>query len=165
MFYERCVIISRMREYLLTLLAAALLSSIICGLIGKNNGNYMLVKLICGLFVTITAISPLTKITIPDISTYIGDTKTDAMRHIEEGEKSSYESMSTIISSDLEAYILDIASVYGVDIQVEILLSEEMPPSPEIIKINGNISPYVREKLQQIIVQDLGVSEENQIWM
>ena len=154
-----------MKQYLLSLLTAALICSIICDLFDKKSGHYPILKLICGLFITITAISPLTNISMPDIAGYIGETKVDASQYIAEGQIASYDSMSTIISENLESYILDVARELGADIQAEIILSEETPPGPCSVKIKGNASPYAKQKIRQIIETQLGIPEEKQIWM
>jgi len=150
---------------LLSLISAALLCSVVYGLLDKKSGYYPIIKLICGLFITITAISPLANIDIPDISSYIGDTKFDAKRLVDEGQSSSLESMSSIITANLESYILDVANDVGADIQAEIVLDDKTPPSPTSIKITGNVSPYKKQRIQQIIEEKLGIPEENQIWM
>ena len=153
-----------MKEYLLSLIAATLLCSLICGLIDKNNGQHAVIKLICGLFITITAIAPLANISIPDISTYIGETNFDAQHYIDDGQNASYESMASIISENLESYILDVANEIGADIQAEVVLDDQLPPSPCLVKITGNVSPYAKERIKDMIAQQLGISEENQIW-
>ena len=153
-----------MRQYLLSLIASALLCSVVYGLLDKKSGYFPIIKLICGLFISITAIAPLTNISIPDISGYIGNTKFDANQFINEGQTATYESMASIITANLESYILDVANEIGADIQTEIILDELTPPSPRSIKIIGNVSPYKKQQLQQIIEKQLGIPEEYQIW-
>ena len=164
MFYEGSCLKKIVKEYLLSLIAAALLSSLICGFIDKNNDHHAVIKLICGLFISITAVAPLANISIPDISTYIGETSFDAQRYIDDGQNASYESMSSIISENLESYILDVANELGAEIQAVIILDDQLPPSPRSVKITGNISPYAKERIKNVITQQLGISEENQIW-
>lgn len=154
-----------MKEYLLSLIAASLLCSIVYGLLDKKGGYFPIIKLICGLFITITAITPLTNINIPDISEYIGDTKFDANQLIEEGQTATYESMASIITDNLESYIHHVANEIGANIQAEIILDENTPPTPHSVKITGSISPYAKQRVQQIIKNDLGIPEEYQIWM
>lgn len=154
-----------MKEYLLSIIGASLLCSIVYCLLDKKSGHYPIIKLICGLFITVTAIAPLTNISIPDISDFIGDTKYDANQLIQEGQNATYESMASIITEDLESYILDVANEIGADIQTEIVLDEQTPPSLQSVKIIGHVSPYAKQKMQQIIKQELGIPEENQIWI
>lgn len=154
-----------MKEYLLSIIAAALFCSVVYGFLDKKSSYFPIIKLICGLFITITAISPLTNISIPDISEFIGDTKFDADQLIKEGQTATYESMSSIISENLESYILDIANEVGADIEAEIILDEQTPPSPQSVKITGKVSPYVKQRLQKTIREQLGIPEEKQLWM
>ena len=154
-----------MREYLLSLIAAALLISIVYAITDKKSSSFPIIKLICGLFITITALSPLTNINIPDISSYIGDTKFDANQLVDMGENATYESMAAIITENLESYILGVAEDMGTEIQVKIILDEEIPPSPCAVELSGNVSPYSKQRLREIIKTQLGISEDNQIWI
>lgn len=148
----------------MSIIGAALLCSIIYSLLDKKSGHYPIIKLICGLFITVTAVAPLTNISIPDISDFIGETKFDANQLIQEGQNATYESMASIITENLESYILDVANEIDADVQTEIILDEQIPPSPRSVRIIGNVSPYVKEKMRQIIAEELGVPEEKQIW-
>lgn len=149
----------------MSIIGAALLCSIVYSLLDKKSGHYPIIKLICGLFITVTAVAPLTNISIPDISDFIGETKFDANQLIQEGQNATYESMASIITENLESYILDVANEIGADVQTEIILDEQTPPSPRSVRIIGNVSPYVKEKMRQIIAEELGVPEDKQIWM
>jgi hypothetical protein len=37
-------------------------------------------------------------------------------------------------------------------------------PVPEYVRISGNVAPYAKQQLINIIARELGVAEENQIW-
>jgi hypothetical protein len=58
---------------------------------------------------------------------------------------------------------LDKAAAIGAQIQVKIVLSNDHYPVPEKVYIEGDISPFARTRLKQILTE-LGVTEENQIW-
>jgi hypothetical protein len=51
------------------------------------------------------------------------------------------------------------------DIQVEVTVSTDALPIPVGVRIIGNVSPYVRTKLQQTLAEDLGIAKENQVWI
>jgi hypothetical protein len=45
-----------------------------------------------------------------------------------------------------------------------VTLSDELPPVPVEVRLSGDISPYIKTRLQSILEDDLGISKENQIW-
>ena len=75
------------------------------------------------------------------------------------------EMLRQIITDETRAYIMDKARSYGAEIQVEITLSRANPPVPEGCTIWGQISPYVKQQLKKILITDLGIPEENHLWI
>ena len=73
--------------------------------------------------------------------------------------------MRTIIKGETEAYILDKAASLGVELEVDVLLEDMYPMAPKTVRLSGSVSPYVRNRLQNIIAEELGISKENQIWI
>lgn len=153
------------REYLLSVTAAAMLCGIVTALTGEKGSQAGLVKLICGLFLCFTVISPYAKVRIEDFSDYASDILTEGERAAQEGEDYSAQALRQIISDETRAYIMDKAETYGAEIQVEVELSRDDPPVPKGCTISGSISPYVRQQLKKMLINDLGIPEENQTWM
>ena len=50
------------------------------------------------------------------------------------------------------------------DVAVDVILSDTSMPVPEYVRISGNVAPYAKQQLINIIERELGVAEENQIW-
>lgn len=152
------------REYLLSVTAAAMLCGIVSALTGEKGSQAGLVKLICGLFLCFTVVAPFAKIRIEDFSDFASDILTEGEQAAQEGENYSAQALRQIISDETRAYIMDKAGTYGAEIQVDVALSNDDPPMPEACTISGNLSPYVRQQLQKMLINDLGIPEENQTW-
>ena len=153
------------REYLLSVTAAALLCAIVSSLTGEKGSQAGTVKLICGLFLCITVIRPLAQLHISDYSDFTRDLLEQGESATQEGEDYSRQALRRIIQEEAEAYIMDKASDYGTKLQANVTLSDTDPPVPESCVLTGSVSPYVRQQLKKILETDLGIPEENQIWM
>ena len=153
------------REYLLAVTAAAVLCGIIRCLAGENGALASISKMLCGLFLTTVVISPVAKVNIQDISQVALDMLVEGQQAAQEGEISYDQTIRQIITDETRAYIMDKARAYGAEIQVEITLSEGDPPIPESCVISGAVSPYVKQQLTKMLIADLNIPEDNQIWM
>lgn len=154
-----------LREYILSVTAAAILCGILRTLIGEKGTAAGIVKLICGLYLAFTVIRPVAQVELSEFSFFTAEIAEDAQEAVNAGEDFVRDSVSHIIKSETEAYILDKARTYGAEIQVEVILSDATQPIPEKIKIKGALSPYVKTQLQSMITEDLGIPKENLSWM
>ena len=112
--------------------------------------SIIVIAIICSVIVTITndigAVSSIIKLLC---SIYIT---------VAENEK------SRIIKMQTEAYISNKAESMGADIDVVVQLSEQEPIVPISVSITGDVSPYIKSRLQQIISNDIGLCEEALQW-
>ncbi len=152
------------RKYIISVVAAAVICAVVKMLTDQKSTSGAVVKLIAGLLLTVTVMVPVTKIQFTDISKYIEDFTLSADAAVDAGTAYAAENTAAIIKERTEAYILDKAQVLGADIDVEVTLSEESVQRPCSVAVTGNVSPYVKRKLMNIITQDLGISEEYQVW-
>lgn len=152
------------REYLLSVTAAATLAGFIGSLTGEKGSQAALVKLISGLFLCFTVISPIAQIPIVDFTDFTSELFTEGQQLAEDGEDYYVQALRLVITEESRAYILDKARTYGAEIQVAVTVSDGDPPIPERCTITGNLSPYVRQQLKKAIVNDLGIPEENITW-
>ena len=153
------------REYLLSVTAGAILCGILGSLVGENGAFSGLYKLISGLVLCFLMISPLVNIELSDFTEFSGDLLAQGNEAVMEGEEKREEMLRQIITDEARAYIMDKARSYGAEIQVEITLSRDDPPVPEGCTIQGQISPYVKQQLKKILITDLGIPEENHLWI
>ena len=152
------------RAYLLSVVAAAIISALSVNIIGKKDAQSAVIKLLAGLFLSITVISPWTKIRLNNISSYFETLKVNADDAVSAGTSVADTARDEIIKEKAEAYILDKATSYGASIEVEVTLTEATPRTPESIVIRGTVSPYVRQRLQEVMENDLAIPKERQFW-
>ena len=152
------------KQYLLSVTAMALLCGIATTLVSNKNSVGTLLKFLCGLIMTITLIMPITNIDLRNSFRIFDDLTVDANGYVSDGTTFAFSQKSEIINQHAEAYILDKATSMNVTLDVEVLLCDTDPPVPKSVSLSGNISPYCKMQLSQIICEDLGIPEEQQIW-
>ena len=152
------------RAYLLSIVTASFICSIVISLLPKDSAQKGLIRMICGLFLAMTAISPFSNFRTKNINDFWTDIQTESDVVTMRGESMANDAYNNIIKEKSEAYILDKASVMGLNIDVEVTLSDTVPSSPYSVEVTGAISPYYKNKLQEIIANDLAIPEDRQIW-
>lgn len=153
------------RNYLLRIIASAMAISILTGISGKKGSNAVLIRLIGGLFLTLTIIQPLLGFDWRELALFTDNLSTEGKSAAARGELLADEQYRSIIKSEAEAYILDKAQDYNAEIEVEVTLCEENPPVPFSVRVCGLVSPYSKIRLQQLIEDDLGIRKEYQRWI
>lgn len=152
------------REYLLSVTAAAVL----CGCIGtffkKTDTVSSLIKTLCGVFVCLTVLRPLLQVSLPDIEDYFSSfsAKTNAVTL--EAVQLADNEKCRVIKQQSESYICGKAAAMGCEISASITLSEDDPYAPAEITITGSVSPYAKSSLTALIASDLGIPKEDQHW-
>lgn len=152
------------REYLISVTAAALLCGILKSLMGEKGNSAALVRLICGIFLALTVIRPLKELNLQDFSLLPTGLLEEARLTSGEGEEYTRQAKEDLIIQQCEAYILDKAQTLEASIQVEIQISQEGEPIPAGSIITGNLSPYARNQLSKTLEEDLGIPQEDQKW-
>ena len=152
------------REYLLSVTAAAIFCGLLKSLSAKQGSTGGILRLICGIFLTLTVIRPLADIHPEDLDLFSHQIRQDAHAAVEAGEDYGKTAMARIIKEETEAYILDKALAFDADITVEVTVSGD-PPVPTGCFIRGKLSPYARRQLKHILEQDLGIGEEAIQWI
>ena len=144
-------------------------AAILCGLIlsvvpkGQLRG---IIKLICGVFLALLIIKPITNLDLDKLlSRFPGEWETEGESAAAFGEEIARDSMSDYIKRETEAYILDKATGFGFDLEVEVSVAKEELPLPEKAVIYGDLPETVRRELERIIVENLGVAKENLEWI
>lgn len=153
-----------MKQYILTIVSVAVLSSVLLKLLNDKSSAYKLIKLMCGIIMVLTIVSPWTKVTIDDYLEGFEWVKRDAAAVQEEGEILVQQQLKESITERTEAYILDKAALLGADISVSITCTTSDVPVPISVELSGNASPYAKSRLRQILISDVGIPEDKQIW-
>ena len=152
------------RQYIISVLSATIISALAVRFSGKQQATAGIVKLISAVFLLITAISPLVKFQLQDISDYVDMIDVDADNIITDAQSQAETETAAIITDRTQAYIKDKAATYGADVTVTVEISQPDSLIPDTITIEGEVSPYIKEVLQKTITDDLGIREDRQIW-
>ena len=153
------------RQYLLSVIAAAIISGIAVSFIRKKGTLSAMVKLICGLFMVITVISPLANIDLTDFGDFTAGISLDAQAAVDTGEALADQQLRVNITEQTQAYIQKRAQELGADVTVDVELTGGDPPIPSAVLIVGSVSPYVKRVLSEYIENNLAIPEEKQVWM
>ena len=164
MFYEGNTYMTEMKEYILCVITVCFLCGAIIQLTSRFKSIANTTRILCGILVAITFFAPVLNLRWNELSGFLDKIKLDAQLTAAEGSEVFYQNRSSGIQDGLQAYILDKASLYGCELQVQIELSEEDPPIPIKVTLQGAVSPYQRNQLSDIIEKELGIPKEMQIW-
>ena len=152
-------------RYILSVTAAALLLGILQTIAGKKGTQAVLLQLIGGLFLTFTVISPIVNIEADEILDLPWAFTLQGSTIAEQGQSYSRNQLRRIIKDRTEAYILDKALTLQAQLQVEVMLSQDEVPVPTSVRLQGSVSPYARNVLQQWLQDDMAIPKEHQIWI
>lgn len=155
----------KIAEYMLCITAAGILCAVIRSVLDPSTAIGKIVKVICGVFMAVTLLSPLMGLDLEYISDYLKEYKTISASATEEGTQMAYEELSGIIKQQTQSYILDKALDLGLDVDVEVKLTDSDPPTPYQVILTGTASPYKKQMLSQYITENLGITQENLKWI
>lgn len=153
-----------MKDYILRIIAAAILCAFVKGFTDRHTAINSIIKSLCGIFLTLTILSPLVSFKFSSVANYINMYSSDADAAVEVGTSLTNASLYGSIKTQTESYILDKAASLNTKLSVEVTLSNDEIPIPCGVCIEGNISPYAKSKLMKLIADDLGIPRENQTW-
>lgn len=152
-------------RYILSVTAAALLLSILQVVAGKKGTHAALLRLIGGLFLAFTVIAPVANIELDRVLDFPRDFAVQGSAIAQQGQTISQDQLCGIIKERCEAYILDKALALQAQLQVEVILSQDEMPVPSSVRLQGSISPYAKQALQQWLHSDMAIPKEHQIWI
>ena len=148
-------------QYILTVTAAAMLVGILQSLAGQGAMGGV-AKLVSGIFLTLTVLSPIWELELPDLQGWIAGFSIDGQSVAAEGSAMAEGARVDIITTQVEAYILDKAALYQASLAVDVKLNAA--GVPQSVYLTGEVSPYARTQLSRILETDLGLGEEAQQW-
>lgn len=150
-----------LRQYIVSVVAAAILCAVVGGVLKKGTTGNIL-RLVCGIFLLFTILEPISSANPEDFGKVLLPTRADAVQAAQLGEDAAREAMAQIITEQTRTYILEEAQALGVALEVEVVLDEDNIPTA--VTLLGDVSPSERRKLQSTIALDLGIPKENQQW-
>ena len=153
-----------LRQYILSVISIVVLSGIVT-LFSHGSSHDAIIKLVTGLMVTVTVLSPLLKNPKLSFDGYLGEISIDADHSVRYGKRMASEAEAAYIIDAMESYICSNAKKLGMEIAAEIMLPDSTVKAPDKVIISGKFSPYSKKRLGELIHSDLGISEERQIWI
>lgn len=153
------------REYVLHLLAAAIVSGVVIRLLKGSGAAGTIAKLLCGVFMIYCAVNPISQLEPVDLGVVGEQLHKEADSAVAWGEKEARAALAESITKQTQAYIMEKAKELNVDLAVQVEVSEDDMPMPESVCLTGSISPYAKTKLSELLTRDLGIKKENQIWI
>lgn len=155
---------SAIGQYILTVVSATILVSIVTTLVGNKSSTAPYIRLVGSLFIAVTVFSPLLGIRADGIVGYFSSVDASADRIIVESQATVHNQKVSIIKEKTEAYILEKAESLSLNISVEIDFDDANSVAPTTVRIYGSVSPYAKDQLSKAISSDLGIPEEQQKW-
>ena len=153
------------RQYLLNVICASVICACIRLLLPQKQPGSKTVNMLCGIFLVICTISPLIQIQVEDWNFYTDSFSYDADRIVESASTDQADAYRESIKQLTQAYILDKAESYASELSVEVTLSEQDPPVPCAVTIDGTIPPQVKEKLEAFLEFEINIPKEAQTWI
>lgn len=151
------------KTWMISILMAALVCGLVLGIQKKGKGSKIL-NLLCGAVLLLSILGPLKGLPYYRFDRWKYEFENEAEDIVREGKDYAQSQLMDIIKKECEAYILDKASSMDAKIEVEISIRNSSPPIPEEITVKGTVPPYTKQLLKNIIIQDLGITEDCQIW-
>ena len=149
--------------YILRICCCAVIGGAIITIGGKGPESKVR-RMIVGLFIAFSVISPLREIhlndlwSLPDVLYEEGEQITAA------AQADTKDEISDIIIERTQAYILDEANSLDAQIQVTMIRLDPDTLEPVQVELTGNISPYARSVLSDSIECSLGIGKGDQLW-
>ena len=155
---------NELRSYFLSIIVVVVITAIARRLMGEKGTPAAVGKLMTGLILTMAILSPLLNLDFAGMNDFFDAYAFDAKQAVAAGTEISKQALSQSIKEKSEAYILDKARHFGAQLTVQVHLSDETIPKPNAVHISGNISPYAKSSLQNMIQSDFGIDKEHQTW-
>lgn len=150
-----------LKEWLLSVTAAAILCALAQGLISPGPVRRV-GRLTAGLVMAVALLSPLASLKGVEPGEWLESWHPQG--EVQELEEQRDETMKTVIEAECSAYIVDKAAALGAECQVEIECAPEGDGVflPWQVTVTGDLTSGQREQLTQQIQEDLGVPPERQ---
>lgn len=151
------------REYLIGVIAVAVLCSIVTSFLSSKGMIGTAVKLIASLVMLLAVIRPWVNISVDKILDWTDSIAANGANVVADGQMMAEDSYRQGIIERTRSYIEDEAKALDCNLTVEVILCEDTP-IPKQVRLTGEVSPYARQALSNILSERLGIKQEDQIW-
>lgn len=129
-----------------------------------KSGTGVLIRMVSSLFIAIVMIKPFGHFKLSYLNDFLESYEASSQEAASAGAHMADEARREIIKAETEAYILDKACAYNLQLDVHVTLSDDDCPVPETVYLSGAASPYARTRMQIMIADELGIPKERQLW-
>lgn len=150
-------------EYLIGVIAAAVLCGIVTMMTNSKGTVSLALRLVSGLLMLLVVVRPWMSISLNGFIGLTDKITSDGTDIMQSGQMMAENAYRVSIIQQTQAYIEDEAKKLGCDLTVEVFLSEESIPVQ--VKLSGNLSPFARRTLSNLLSERLGIKQEDQIWI
>lgn len=153
-----------LRQGIFRILCTAVVCSL-AGSVANGTGLHRMVRFLSGILLTVSLLSILPGVEFSAIAEEILPQLDAPPAPVAEGEEMSGRAIAQFIIQETEAYILHKAAALGMDIRVDVYLSEGEFPVPEAAVIQGEYSDIQKQELSAMMEAELGITGEDQRWI
>ncbi len=150
------------RQYIMAVTAAGILCGVAISLCGGKGSGAGGIKLLAGLFLCVTVLSPWVKLRVQDVYSFREGISFDAAQAVAQGESLSKASLEKVIMEQVQSYILKKADRMSLAIQAEVTLDEHQ--IPYTVTLTGPASPSERREIYEFLQEDLDIPKERVVW-
>lgn len=150
-------------EYVFGVLCAALICGFISRIAGKKGIHGNLIQMLCSIFLLISIVSPMARLSFDSWEDLRLDIQLDAQAAADLGKKEVTQQYRQVITQRTATYILDKAESLGLALEVSVNLSNDPLAAPEGVTLKGKFSPYAKQVMSAWISKELGIEE--QVWI
>lgn len=152
-----------------TLVLAVSAAALICAILqetGKVSGTAeRILRFSCGLFLIAAALAPLLQLELPVSAGIPEHFSSEGAALSAQAQKEAQAEMDSIIQERVSAYILDKAEPLGAKLTVTVRLdTSDQWSVPNGVTLSGQVSPFAKARLTQIIETDIGIPASSQEW-
>lgn len=149
--------------YLLAVIAASLLTSLLVGLVADDNMKHI-ARFVGDLTLVLVILSPLTGLSESRFRQSIEDFSWSAETR-QDGFVVDTSITDQLIIDRCRTYIIEKAKPLGAELEIEIILSKMNGISvPDQVRVTGQYSNHAYEQISQILERDFGIPKEKQQW-
>ena len=152
------------KQYLLSILAAAIICAIITKLTRHHQAISGIIKMITTIFLSVTVFTPLLNLKVCNQFALPDQLSLKADEIISSAQTDIKNQTEEIIISQTETYILEKAALYDADINVSIGLDSDTGV-PASVTLRGMVAPATKQRIQHFLVEEVGIPEEDQVWI
>lgn len=151
------------REYIFRLVCCGVCCTLLLSITGAEGPGGKLRKMLCGIFLAFTAISPLRDLDLESIVYLDPSVYQQAEQIAREGSTQAKEAMASIIKDRCGAYITTKAADLSLALRAEVELDGESG-IPVEVTLHGRPTPQQRQAISDYITQTLGIERGHIRW-